>query len=109
MPWAPELFSAPALQRLQEKSQQELETVPFFDGLMTGELDPLIASFAGEPAVHHPVRGRIKGVRAFEPLPPRSTVVINDRARARVGAPAHSAVAGVRPRRRARSTRRTCL
>jgi hypothetical protein len=39
--------------------------VPFFDGLLSGEIDPLIGSFAGEPEVHHPVRGRLKGASAF--------------------------------------------
>ena len=62
----PELFSAPALERFEEKRRQELGPVRYFDGLMTGELDPLIGSFAGEPELHHPVRGRIRGARAFE-------------------------------------------
>jgi len=66
MPWAPELFSAPALQRLEEKQGHNPVPVQYFDGLMTGELDPLIGSFAGEPELHHPVRGRIRGARAFE-------------------------------------------
>lgn len=66
MPWIPELFSAPVLQRLEERRQHTLETVPFFEGLMTGELDALIGSFAGVPELHHPVRGRIRGARAFE-------------------------------------------
>jgi SnoaL-like domain len=66
MPWLPELFSAPVLQRLQDSWQRELDEVPFFDGLMTGELDALIGSFAGEPELHHPIRGRIRGTRAFE-------------------------------------------
>jgi hypothetical protein len=66
MPWLPELFSAPALAKLEEKAQHELVTVPFFDGLMAGELDALVKSFAGEPELHHPVRGRIRGVVAFE-------------------------------------------
>jgi hypothetical protein len=66
MPWAPELFSAPALQRLEEKRRHELVTVPYFDGLMAGEFDALVESFAGEPELHHPVRGRIRGARAFE-------------------------------------------
>jgi hypothetical protein len=65
VPWPPELFSAPALQRLQEKWQRERETVPFFDGLMTGEIDALVGSFAGVPELHHPIRGRIRGRRAF--------------------------------------------
>jgi SnoaL-like domain len=64
MPWAPELFSAPALARM--KWRDELVTVPFFDGLAAGELDALVGSFDGEPELHHPVRGRIRGARAFE-------------------------------------------
>jgi hypothetical protein len=63
------LFTAPALQRIQDKYRRErLRSVPFFDGLMTGEIDALLESFAGVPEVHHPVRGRIKGegaVRQF--------------------------------------------
>jgi hypothetical protein len=66
VPWAPELFSAPALQRVQDKYRREhLRAVPFFDGLMTMEVDALVASFAGVPEVHHTVRGRIKGEGAF--------------------------------------------
>ena len=67
MPWVPELFSAIALERIQAKHRRErLATVPFFDGLLTGEMDALIGSFGGEPELHHPVRGRIRGVRALE-------------------------------------------
>jgi hypothetical protein len=33
---------------------------------MSGETDALVRSFAGEPELHHPIRGRIKGRRAFE-------------------------------------------
>jgi hypothetical protein len=67
MPWAPELFSSPALAAITERRHREqLRSVPFFDGLMTGEMDALIGSFAGEPELHHPVRGRIKGARALE-------------------------------------------
>ena len=64
MPWAPELFSAPVLAQMHWRD--ELVTVPFFDGLLAGELDALIESFAGEPELHHPVRGRIRGAQAFE-------------------------------------------
>ena len=65
MPWAPELFSAPVLAQLEEQRQHKLVDVPLWDGLMTGELDALIGSFAGQPEVHHPVRGRIRGARDF--------------------------------------------
>jgi hypothetical protein len=67
VPFLPELFSAPALARLEDKWRlDELVAVPFFDGLMTGELDALVGSFVGDPELHHPVRGRIRGARAFE-------------------------------------------
>ena len=63
----PELFSAPVLERwLEERRRERLVDVPYFDGLIAGELDALVESFAGEPELHHPVRGRIKGARAFE-------------------------------------------
>jgi hypothetical protein len=66
VPWAPELFSAPALQRVQDKYRRErLKAVPFFDGLVTGEVDALVESFSGVPELHHPVRGRVKGESAF--------------------------------------------
>jgi SnoaL-like domain len=64
VPWVPELFSAPVLERLQERAR--LEAVPYYDGLMAGEQDALVKSFAGEPELHDPVRGRVRGVRAFE-------------------------------------------
>jgi len=66
VPWPPELFTAPALARIEERHRRErLVLVPFFLGLMTGEISALTGSFAGEPEVHHPVRGRIRGA-AFE-------------------------------------------
>ena len=67
MPWAPELFSAPVLADILERRRRErLLAVPFFDGLRTGETEALAGSFVGEPELHHPVRGRIKGASAFE-------------------------------------------
>jgi hypothetical protein len=66
MPWAPELFSSSVLQQFEEKRREKLVEVPFFDGLMAGEMDALVGSFAAVPELHHPVRGRIRGVRAFE-------------------------------------------
>ena len=58
MPWMPELFSAPALERVMEqRRREELAAVPYFAGLMAGETDALVRSFAGEPELHHPVRG----------------------------------------------------
>lgn len=68
MPWYPDLFSAAVLDRIrgQAANERAAEPVPYFDGLQSGETEALIGSFAGEPEMHHPYRGRIKGVRAFE-------------------------------------------
>ena len=66
MPWYPELFSAPALARFEEKRRgKKLIAVSYFTGVMAGEIDALIGSFIGEPEVHDPVRGRVKGAGAF--------------------------------------------
>ncbi len=66
MPWLPELFSAPALAQIEDRLRRaRLDLVPYFDGFLTGETDALIQSFAGEPEVHYPDRGRVKGARAF--------------------------------------------
>ena len=65
VPWLPELFTVPALQALEEKRHRRFITVPYFDGVVTGQFDALVESFAEEPEVHHPRRGRIRGERAF--------------------------------------------
>ncbi len=65
MPFTPELFSAPLLERLGEHGRRELVAVPYFDGLLAGEPDALVRSFAGVPELHDPVRGRVRGARAF--------------------------------------------
>src|SRR3712207_6309974 len=66
VPWIPDLFSAPELQRVLDRTRQErLAAIPYFAGLMSGETDALIESFSGEPELHHPTRGRVKGARAF--------------------------------------------
>ena len=67
VPFMPELFSGPALARFYDKKRRgELEAVSYFDGLMAGEPDALVGSFAAEPELHDPVRGRVKGTRAFK-------------------------------------------
>ena len=68
MPWFPELFSASVLDRIRRDAAdaRAAEPVPYFDGVMSGEIDALVGSFAGEPELHHPVRGRVRGRHAFE-------------------------------------------
>jgi hypothetical protein len=68
MPWFPDLFSAPVLERIrtQAADARAAARVPYFAGVTSGETDALIGSFAGEPELHHPFRGRVKGRGAFE-------------------------------------------
>ncbi len=68
MPWYPDLFSASVSERIRSKAadRRAAEPVPYFDGLRSGETDALVGSFAGEPEVHHPIRGRVEGLHAFE-------------------------------------------
>jgi hypothetical protein len=67
MPWVPELFSASVRVRLERKWELErLDAVPYYDGLMSGEHAALTRSFAGEPVLHDPRRGRVIGVQPFE-------------------------------------------
>jgi hypothetical protein len=66
MPWLPEVFTAPVMERiLDQRRRDALVAVPYFDGLLAGDPDPLVESFAREPEIHDPVRGRVKGVAAF--------------------------------------------
>jgi hypothetical protein len=66
VPWDPERFSAGALERIWDDDRRRRALVPFFAGMLTGETRALVGSFAGEPELHHPVRGRVKGAEAFE-------------------------------------------
>jgi SnoaL-like domain len=80
VPWLPELFSAPVLERvLAERRRENLVAVPYFAGLLSGEHTALIGSFAGEPELHHPVFGRVKGVAAFERFVTRATAWVRER------------------------------
>ena len=64
----PDLFSAPVLERIRSQAAdaRAAAPVPYFAGVTSGETDALMGSFAGEPELHHPVRGRVKGRGAFE-------------------------------------------
>jgi hypothetical protein len=81
MPWIPELFSAPVLDRIRREAAdaRAAEPVPYFDGVRSGEIDALVGSFAGEPELHHPVRGRVKGHRAFERFVPEINAWLTER------------------------------
>lgn len=66
MPWIPELFSAKYLSDIRTRRRDAtINAVSYFDGIMSGQIEPLIDSFVGKPELHHPIRGRVKGADAF--------------------------------------------
>jgi hypothetical protein len=68
VPWYPDLFSAPLLERIRSQAAdaRAAEPVPYWEGVTSGETEALVGGFVGEPELHHPIRGRVKGRRAFE-------------------------------------------
>jgi hypothetical protein len=68
MPWYPDLFSAPVLERIRSRAADArlAEPVPYWAGVRSGETEALVGSFISEPELHHPIRGRVKGRLAFE-------------------------------------------
>ena len=51
MPWVPEPFSAPVLQQvLDRRCRNALVAVPYFDGLLAGDPDPLVESSPVHPS-----------------------------------------------------------
>jgi hypothetical protein len=51
MPWAPELFSTPVLQQILDRRRRDaLVAVPYCDGLLAGDPDPLVESSPVHPS-----------------------------------------------------------
>jgi hypothetical protein len=52
VPWLPELFSAPVVARFEEQTRRnEVLTVPYFAGFLTGEVDALIGGAPHAPVI----------------------------------------------------------
>jgi hypothetical protein len=64
MPWMPEVFTAPLAEALRaQEAASANDAVPYYEGIMAGEPDALIRSFAGEPRVNDPRVGYVEGAR----------------------------------------------
>jgi hypothetical protein len=81
MPWYPDLFSAQLLERIRRDAAgaRASEPVPYFQGVVSGETEALVGSFAGQPELHHPVRGRVRGRPAFERFVTEINAWLNER------------------------------
>src|SRR5919106_98278 len=67
MPWMPEVFSAPiaAARRAQEaEATSTNDAVPYYEGILAGEPDALVSSFAArQPVLDDPRVGYVEGIR----------------------------------------------
>jgi hypothetical protein len=62
----PEVFMAEALRREALRAQEaarENDAIAYYEGIMAGEPDALVRSFAGEPRVNDPRVGYVEGAR----------------------------------------------
>ena len=69
MPWLPELFSAPLVERIQRQAADEraVNPMPYFAGVQSGETEALLRSFAGEPELHHTIEETCSVPRPVSP------------------------------------------
>jgi hypothetical protein len=67
MPWMPEFFAAPIAQALrpQQGAAGANDAVPYYEGVLAGEPDALVRSFAGEPVLNDPRVGYVEGARGL--------------------------------------------
>ena len=64
MPWMPEVFTAPIAQaRRAEGEAHANDAVPYYEGILAGQPDALVRSFAGQPRINDPRVGYVEGAR----------------------------------------------
>lgn len=64
MPWMPEVFTAPIAEALREQEAAGVnDAVAYYEGIMAGEPDALVRSFAGDPVLDDPRVGYVDGAR----------------------------------------------
>ena len=64
MPWVPEFFSSPIAETLlAHEVESANDAIPYYEGIMAGEPEALVRSFAGEPVLDDPRVGYVEGAR----------------------------------------------
>ena len=69
MPWMPEVFTAPIAEaRRAEGARSEgdvraNDAIAYYEGILAGQPNALVRSFAGQPRVNDPRAGHVEGVR----------------------------------------------
>ena len=63
MPWMPEVFTAPIAEaRRADDVARPNDAIAYYEGILAGEPDALVRSFAGQPRVDDPRVGHVEGV-----------------------------------------------
>ncbi len=69
MPWMPKVFTAPIAEaRRAEDIARANDAIAYYEGILAGEPDAIVRSFAGQPRVNDPRVGEVEGaeeLRAF--------------------------------------------
>ena len=66
MPWMPEVFTAPIAEaRRAEDVARSNDAIAYYEGILAGEPDALVRSFARQPRVNDPRVGHVEGAEEF--------------------------------------------
>jgi hypothetical protein len=69
MPWMPEVFTAPIAEaRRAEDVARANDAIAYYEGILAGEPDALVRSFAGQPRVDDPRVGHVEGAEELRTL-----------------------------------------
>src|ERR671910_708640 len=80
MPWMPEVFTAPIAEaRRAEDVAPANNAIAYYEGILAGEPDALVRSFAGQPRVNDPRVGHVEGVRELRAFVSRTADWLRER------------------------------
>ena len=69
MPWMPEVFTAPIAEaRRAEDVARANDAIAYYEGILAGEPDALVRSFAGQPRIDDPRVGHVEGAEELRTL-----------------------------------------
>src|SRR5215210_7816380 len=79
MPWTPEVFTAP-YPKLDAPRVRRAPTMPaYYEGILAGQPNALVRSFAGQPRVNDPRVGHVEGVRELRAFVSRTADWLRER------------------------------
>src|SRR5919112_2163700 len=80
MPWTPEVFTAPIVEaRRAEGEACTNDAIAYYEGILAGQPNALVRSFAGQPRVNDPRLGHMEGVRELRAFVSRTADWLRER------------------------------